>query len=91
VADLEYVMNWQASQNKKEIQRPLFTELDQEEKKLVSILREFPVSGIDLLASKTGLSVGKTSALLLGLEFKNVVVQQPGKCFTLNHAYQASL
>ncbi len=55
--------------------------LDREEKALIGVLSpEIPIH-IDDLAEKTGHSVARLLALLLGLELKGWVVQHPGKNF----------
>jgi len=54
---------------------------------MVDVLRQYPETGIDRIAIHSGFSTGKASALLLNLEFKNVVTQMPGKQFKLNDTY----
>lgn len=87
VADIEYALNWKSAENQKEKQKQLFQELNEEEKMLVNIIREHPESAIDLLSHKSGLPPGKTAAILLNLEFKDVIFQLPGKCFSISASY----
>jgi DNA processing protein len=87
VADLEYVMNWETKGDRVNTAKPLFAELNIEEEKLVEVLKLYPEAGIDCVATNSGLSTGRVSAILLGLEFKDVVTQLPGKQFRLNEAY----
>lgn len=88
VADLEYVMNWQSRQTPKQTQKTLFADLDESEKELVAFLGKHPGgAGIDHIAAGIRMGVGKASAMLLNLEFKDVVYQMPGKCFALTKHY----
>lgn len=87
VDDLEYVMNWKARGTKNEPTNPIFVALNEDEEKMVDVLRQYPETGIDRIVIQSGFSSGKASALLLNLEFKNVVTQMPGKQFKLNDAY----
>ncbi len=69
--DLEYLMGWQRSEEKKPtLQKTLFVELDADERLL-----------IDYLALKSNLPVSKVSAMLLSLEFKGIVKCLPGKVY----------
>jgi DNA processing protein len=84
VADLEYIMGWELKKDqKKAIQPALFTELDADEEKLVDFLRKNPEAGIDFIVANVGFTVSKTSALLLGLEFKGILKPLPGKVYKL--------
>ncbi len=83
-ADLEYIMGWEIKKDqKKAIQPALFTELDADEEKLVDFLRKNPEAGIDFIVANVGFTVSKTSALLLGLEFKGILKPLPGKVYKL--------
>lgn len=84
IADLEYIMGWDIRKDpRKAIQPALFAELDADEEKMVDFLRKNPEAGIDQIVSQAGYTVSKTSALLLGLEFKGIVKPLPGKIFKL--------
>lgn len=61
------------------IQSRLFVELDQEEKILLDLLQPVDCLGIDDLSLNAGLPSSKTSALLLSLEMKGLVMSLPGK------------
>ncbi len=83
-ADLEYIMGWDVQKDsKKAIQPALFTEFDADEEKMVDFLRQNPEAAIDLIVASVGFTVGKTSALLLGLEFKGILKPLPGKVYKL--------
>lgn len=84
VADLEYIMGWDINKDpKKAVQQALFTELDPEEEKLVNFIRSNPDASIDFIVANLGFAVSKTSALLLGLEFKGILKPLPGKVYKL--------
>jgi DNA processing protein len=82
IKDLEYIMGWDKAKANNS-QQSLFVDLDPEEEKMVSFLREFPGCGIDFLVAKAGFTVSKTTAILLNLEFKGVVMPLPGKLFKI--------
>lgn len=83
VSDIEKTMNWDIKDIKsKAIQTSLFVELSLEEKKLIDLLKGGD-RFVDEITIKTQLSMSKVSALLLGLEFKGLVVSLPGKMYRL--------
>jgi DNA processing protein len=80
--DLAYLMGWEKKDMaKKETQPELFITLDADEHKLVEILNTKGKSGIDILSIESGLTMSKTSAVLLNLEFKNLIKSFPGKVY----------
>ncbi|HLN72532.1 MAG: DNA-processing protein DprA [Methylococcaceae bacterium] len=82
-ADIEKAMNWDiTSQKPKSIQTSLFVELTADEQKLVDILKEGD-RFVDEITSETHLPMSRVSALLLGLEFKALVISLPGKMYRL--------
>jgi DNA processing protein len=83
-AELMELMNW-AEQQKPAFsrQKNLFIPIDENEKKLVSILREKETVHIDQLNMESGLSTSMVAAALLSLELQNVVVSLPGKLYQL--------
>jgi len=64
------------------VQTSLFVELTSEEQKLVDILRNGEYF-VDEITFETKLPMSKVSALLLGLEFKGLVISLPGKMYRL--------
>jgi len=80
--DLSYVMGWDEKQVKSR-QPELFIQLNEEESKLIKIIREFPQIEIDGLALKANISLSKIAELTLNLEFKGIIRPIPGKRFTL--------
>ncbi len=84
-ADMQYIMNWEpAEEASGDGQGSLFVQLTAEEKHLAAFLAERPGAGIDQIVAATGYNLGKTTSLLLGLEFKGVVQTLPGKHFRLS-------
>jgi DNA processing protein len=82
-ADIEKAMNWDVKiSGERVIQTSLFVELSGEEQKLVDLLKGGD-RFVDEITIETQLSMSKVSALLLGLEFKGLVVSLPGKMYRL--------
>jgi len=57
------------------------SDLSDDERSLLALLSPDEPEHIDGLAEKSGLDVSMLSALLLGLEMRDVVRQLPGRCF----------
>lgn len=83
IDDLEYLMGWEPSAKKKEVQTTLFVDLDQQEQKVVDMLRTGNELFIDQIAAEFEMPVSRVSAMMLGLEFKNVIQALPGKMYKL--------
>lgn len=81
VKDLEYLMNWELKESKNNLQAQLFVELTPDEKVLFGLLQQQDKMPIDSLALTSQFSMSKTAALLLEMEFKNVVKSLPGKMY----------
>jgi DNA processing protein len=82
-ADVAYVMGWNGGNSTKSRQASLFVELSDTEQKVVDLLRQEEVIGIDQLMYLSQLSNSALAALLLELEFKGVVKSLPGKQYML--------
>jgi DNA processing protein len=81
--DIEKAMNWDIPASLgKAVQTTLFVELTSEEQKLVDLLRDGD-RFIDEITVAIKMPMSKVSALLLGLEFKGLVVSLPGKMYRL--------
>lgn len=82
-ADLLYAMRWleedQASPASRQI--PLAIHLNEDEQKIMNAFGQKKSLHLDELCSEIGFPVSKASALLLQLEFNNLVVSRPGKMF----------
>jgi DNA processing protein len=82
-ADIEKAMNWDVkTSSARYVQTSLFVELSPEEQKLVDLLKEGD-RFVDEITMETQLPMSKVSALLLGLEFKGLVISLPGKMYRL--------
>lgn len=83
-SELLDIMNWgeqprQAAKKQKEI----FIELNEDEKRIVNILKEKESTHIDELNLKSGLSSSAVAAAILNLELQNVILSLPGKIYQL--------
>lgn len=83
IDDLEYFMGWENQANVKEVQSALFVELTPDEEKAVTLIRKEGELFIDQISGALSLPGSKVSAMLLNLEFKNIVVALPGKMYRL--------
>ena len=83
IDDLEFFMGWEQTSKNKVVQSSLFIELTSDEEKIVNLIRQNGELFIDQISSELTLPVSRVSAMLLTLEFKNVVVAMPGKMYKL--------
>ncbi len=84
-ADVVYIMGWEQSKNNKaSVQKKLFVELNPEEERVVTILREKESVNVDDICLFAQLPMSKISSLLLTLEFSGIVKSLPGKMYRLN-------
>jgi len=82
-ADLSWYLNWNENLPQPTVvQTQLFPELSPDEDSLIQLLRTRK-NDLDSLMFLSGFTVSKTSALLLGLEFKGLVKSLPGKRYQL--------
>ncbi len=83
IDDLEYFMGWEKEEEKQAVQSSLFIELNENEQKVVDLLKEKRELFIDQISSSVQLPVSRVSAMMLTLEFKNVIIALPGKMYRL--------
>ena len=83
IDDLEFFMGWEQTSKNKVVQSSLFIELTPDEDKIVTLLRENGELFIDQISSELTLPVSRVSALLLNMEFKNILIALPGKMYRL--------
>ena len=83
--DLLKAMSWDLNKGKEKSEREklLFIELTEPEQEVVNILRESSPVHIDVFYNKMNLSPGMIASVLLELEFKGLLNEQPGKRYTL--------
>lgn len=83
VADIEKAMNWDVkTPPSRDFQTSLFVELTPEEQKLVDLLKGGD-RFVDEITIETQMPMSRVSALLLGLEFKGLIISLPGKMYRL--------
>lgn len=84
IADLEYLLGWDVpSKSPVSLQTKLFTELSDEEHKILDILKEHGDLPIDTISIHAEFPVSKVSALLLNIEFAGLVQSLPGKIYRI--------
>jgi len=81
--DIEYIMSWDTQSSKPPSQTKLFVELNKEEQQIATLLKEVEKMTIDAISLNSKLSMSKTAASLLEMEFKGVVKSLPGKLYKL--------
>jgi DNA processing protein len=81
--DFFEMMDWKDTPKTENKQLQLFVDLDEQEQKIVALLKESQEVSLDVLAIKTEIPVRLISGILLGLELKGVVKALPGKRFGL--------
>ena len=85
--DIEYIMGWEpANSVSAPKQITLFSNLSEDENRIIEILKEVEQESIDLLSIKLKIPVAKISSMLLNLEFAGVVKSKPGKVYSINGA-----
>ena len=80
-ADIAFMLNWDVKQSKKPIQPQLFVDLNPEEEKIITFLKNKELVGLDRIAKQCDLPIFQTSSTLLNLELKGLVRPHPGKQF----------
>lgn len=83
IEDLEYFMAWENTKKVDAVQSSLFIDLNADEQKIVDLLKKESELFIDQISAQMQLPVSRVSALLLNLEFKNVLSALPGKMYKL--------
>jgi len=83
-ADICYMMGWDQSLHVVHIQQKLFTELDEQERKIFAILETRQEADIDEIYLNSGMTASKVAAILLKLEFAGLIRSLPGKRYKIN-------
>lgn len=81
--DVAYIMRWVEIDAGKAIQKQLFVDLDDNESKMIALIRDNKEIAIDALTFKMEQSPSEVAAILLSLEFKGMVRSLPGKKYVL--------
>ena len=79
--DIKYIMGWNDNKNNALVQKKLFVDLSEIEKKIVKIIEDHEQIGIDRICLLAEMPTSKIASTLLNLEFKGVVECLPGKVF----------
>ncbi len=84
-ADLLYAMQWQEIEKKPKASKqiPLLINLSDDEKRIMDVFSEKSSLHIDEICQTTEFTISKISALLLQLEFSNIINSRPGKMYEL--------
>ncbi len=83
--DVLRFMNWDDKiTGVKKIQRELFVDLEENEKKVYDLLNEQGHLHVDQITSKLDLRPSQASGILLGLEMKNLLASLPGNVYGLS-------
>lgn len=84
-ADIIYIMGWEAKKEKKpaNIQKQLFIEFSDDEKKIVDLLNGAGSMSVDMIILKVNITPSKVAAILLNLEFMGIIKCLPGKMYQL--------
>lgn len=83
IDDLEYYMGWESSRSQTAVQSILFADLNPDEEKVAELLQKEGELFIDQISSELKMPGSKISALLLNMEFKNLVSALPGKMYRI--------
>ncbi|MBK9636468.1 MAG: DNA-protecting protein DprA [Bacteroidetes bacterium] len=83
--DLIWLMGWSDDKKKEQVvkQTQLFFELNEDEIRVVDVLKEKGECGIDVISSATALPFSKLANTLLQLELKNAIKLKAGKRYSL--------
>ena len=84
-ADLLYAMQWQDIEKKPKVSKqiPLLINLSDDEKIIMDVFSIKNSLHVDELCQTTEFTISKISALLLQLEFSNIIKSRPGKMYEL--------
>ncbi len=79
--DIAYIMGWDDKRRKEKLQTELFVQLSDEEKMLLSMIREKGEISMDQLIIQSQINPSKVASALLNMEFSGLVQSLPGKQF----------
>jgi DNA processing protein len=83
-ADIGYIMRWDETDKTRVVQKALFIDFNDEEQKLIDILKSSDSVTVDELSHKLKLAPSKLASMLLSLEFKGAIRSLPGKKYILS-------
>lgn len=79
--DVCFMMSWDQALHPVQLQHKLFTEMNEEEKKIYLLLEQRKEADIDEVYLLSGMTASRVAAILLKLEFEGLVRCLPGKRF----------
>ncbi len=79
--DIAYIMGWDDKRRKEKLQTELFVQLSDEEKVLLSMIREKGEISMDQLIIQSQINPSRVASALLNMEFSGLVQSLPGKQF----------
>jgi len=83
VADLQYLLNWEAETEAKAVQKKLFVDLKSEEKPIYNFLKENGKQQLDQIALHCQIPIHKAVTILFNLEMNGIVQPLPGKIYKI--------
>ncbi len=83
-ADIGYIMRWDETDKSRVVQKALFIDFDNEEQKLIDILKEKESVTVDEFSHLLKLPPSNLASMLLNLEFKGAIRSLPGKKYILS-------
>lgn len=84
-ADIRYYLGWENTTSKpKVVQRELQINLNANEEKIVSLLREKDSLPEDILSASSSIKRSELANILLELELKGIILSLPGNAYCLN-------
>ena len=82
--DIGYIMRWEKTNEQKgSVQRNLFANLNENEQRIVELLRAEETVSSDKITHQLKMSIGELAGLMLEMEFKGIVKALPGSRFSL--------
>jgi DNA processing protein len=89
--DIEYILGWTITENNLAGANPeKIAEMDEDEKAIIKLLLDKNSEmSADNISADTGFGAGKTSYLLLNLEFTGHIASLPGKVYRLSSKYSS--
>jgi DNA processing protein len=89
--DIEYILGWTIAENNLAGANPeKIAEMDEDEKAIIKLLLDKNSEmSADNISADTGFGAGKTSYLLLNLEFTGHIASLPGKVYRLSSKYSS--
>lgn len=85
-ADLYYCMGWEThnkAKKKESSQIPLLLNLNEDEQKIVTAFKGKDQLHVDEISYLSGFTISKVAAVLLQMEFSNIIRSHPGKMYSL--------